>query len=95
MPLKTVILATTVNEEEDIQFDVNLSSEIGKSSAKVSSVSSEVFEESPEPMDQHELSSLLDLKSGIEGSREHGRDRCAAFSTRGRVSKANCVIDTK
>ena len=63
MPLKTVIPATTVNEEEDVQFDITLSSETGKSGEEANdSVASEVFEEIPEPMEKDELPSLLDLK---------------------------------
>ena len=62
-PLKTVISATTVSEEEDVQFDISLNSEIGKSGEEEgSNVASEVFEESPGPMEKHELPSLLDLK---------------------------------
>ena len=37
-PLETVILATTVNDEEDLPFDISLSSEIGKSGEEGSSV---------------------------------------------------------
>jgi hypothetical protein len=65
VPLKTVIPATTVaNEEEDVQFDLSLSSEVGESGEEGSSVvASEVFEEeSPEPVEVHESPSLLDLK---------------------------------
>jgi hypothetical protein len=53
---------TTVNEEEDVQFDISLSSEIGESGEEGSSVASEVFEESPGPMEKDELPSLLNLK---------------------------------
>ena len=62
VPLKTVIFATTVNEEEDVQFDIGLGSEIGKSVEEGSSVASEAFGESRRPIEKHELSSLLDLK---------------------------------
>ena len=67
-PLKTVIPATTVNEEEDVQFDISLNSEIGKSGEEEerSSVASEVFEESPGSTEKHELPSLLDLKLELE-----------------------------
>ena len=65
-PSKTVILATTVNEEEDLPFDISLSSEIGKSGEEGSSVVSEVFEESPGPMEKHEVPSPLDLKQESE-----------------------------
>ena len=62
LPLKTVNPATTVNEEEDVQFDISLSSVIGKSDEEGSSFASEVFEESPGAMEKHELPSRLDLK---------------------------------
>jgi hypothetical protein len=47
-------------------LDVSLSSEIGKSGEEGSSVASEVFEESPGPMEKDELPSLLDLKPESE-----------------------------
>ena len=49
--MKTVIHATTVDEEEDIPFDISLGKKNGEEG---SSVASEVFEE--------RLPSLLDLK---------------------------------
>ena len=62
-PLKTLISATTVNEEEDVQFDMSLSPETGKSGEEGNnSVASEVSEEIPELMEKDELPSLLDLK---------------------------------
>ena len=64
--LKTVIPAPTVNEEEDVQFNISLGSQIGKSAVERNSVASEVFEESLGPMEKQELSSLLDLKLGSE-----------------------------
>ena len=73
-PLKIVIPATTVNEDEDEQFDVGLGSEIGKSGEERSSVALEVFGEARTPIS-------LRFEAGIGGSWEHGRDRCAAFST--------------
>ena len=57
-PLKTVIPATTVNEEEDVPYDISL----GEKSGEESSDASVVFEESPGPMEKQELPSLLDLK---------------------------------
>ena len=60
--LKRVIPATTVNEEEDVQFNISLGSKIGKSVVEGNSVASEVFEESLGPMEKQGLPSLLDLK---------------------------------
>ena len=63
VPSKTVIPATTLNEEEeDVQFDISLDSEIEKSGEEGSSAATEVFEESPGPIEKHELPSLLDSK---------------------------------
>ena len=53
---------TTVNQEEDLQFDMSLSSEIGKSAEEGSSVASDVFEESPGPKEKNECPSPLGLK---------------------------------
>ena len=63
--LKTVIPATTVNEEEDVPFDVSLGEESGEEV-----VASEVFEESLGPMEKHECPSLLDLKLESEEAAE-------------------------
>ena len=63
VPLKTVIPATTVaNEEEDVQLDLSLSSEIGKSGEEGSSVvpSEVIEEESPGPVEVHEPPPLLE-----------------------------------
>ena len=70
VPLKTDIPATTANEEEDVQVEISLSSEIGKSGEEESSVASEVVEESSEPMEKHELSSLIDLKPESEAAED-------------------------
>jgi len=69
VPLKTVIHPTTANEEEDAQVDISLSSEVEKSGEeKGSSVASEVFEESPVPMENHEPPSPLDLEPEPEAA---------------------------
>ena len=77
-PLKIVIPATTVNEDEDEQFDVGLGSEIGKSGEERSSVASEVSEVSP---GEARTPISLRFEAGIGGSWEDGRDSCTSFST--------------
>jgi hypothetical protein len=76
MPLKTVIPATTANEEEDVEFELSLSPEIGEiaesggggGGEEGSSVASEVFEEGSGSMEKHEVPSLLDLKLESEAA---------------------------
>ena len=93
--MKTVIPATIVNEEEDIPFDISLGKKNGEEG---SSVASEVFEE--------RLPSLLDLKLESEEAgntteiavvlsapAEPKENVATLHSSRGRASRANCVID--
>ena len=57
----------TVNEEEDVPFDISLGE---KSGEEGSSVASEAFEESPGPIEKHKLPSRLDLKLESEEAGE-------------------------
>ena len=63
-PLKTVVpAATPANEEEDVQVEISLRSEVGKSGEEGSSVASEMLEESPAGLvEKHDPPSLLDSK---------------------------------
>ena len=81
---------TTVNEEEDLQFDMSLSFEIGKSAEEGSNVASEVFEE-PWTNGEVRIPISIRFEAGIGESWDNGRDCCATF--RVRPSRANCVID--
>jgi hypothetical protein len=89
-PLKTVISATSVNVEEVVQFGISLISEIGKSGEEGSSVASEIFDESPGPMEKDELPSLLDLK--LESEEAGNTGRCAFSTSRTRSKGLRLTI---